>query len=161
MTISMTPEETARRAAEVMWAADPTSRGLGMEILSVGPGTATLAMTVGETMVNGHGSAHGGFVFALADSAFAFACNAAGETTVAAQCAITFLRPGRAGDRLVATAREVASSGRSGLYDVRVTRGAEDGEVVAEFRGHSRRVGGSFLDDTGLGDPGPGSARAT
>ena len=142
----MSPEETARRAAETLWAEDRASRELGMEIVSVGPGAATLAMTVREAMTNGHGTAHGGFIFALADSAFAFACNAGGETTVAAQCAITYLRPGRAGDRLVATAREVAVSGRSGIYDVRITREAAGGEeVVAEFRGHSRRVGGSFI----------------
>jgi acyl-CoA thioesterase len=147
MSPAATPEETARRAADAMWAADPASRGLGMDLLAVGPGTATLAMTVRETMTNGHGTAHGGFIFALADSAFAFACNSSGESTVAAQCAITFLKPGRAGDRLIATAREVATSGRSGIYDVRITReAAGDTEVVAEFRGHSRRVGGSFLD---------------
>jgi acyl-CoA thioesterase len=134
--------ETARRAADAMWAEDRASRDLGMEIVAVGPGTATLAMTVRPTMTNGHGTAHGGFIFALADSAFAFACNSYGETTVAAQCAVTYLRPGRAGDRLVATAREIARSGRSGIYDVRVTR---DAEVVAEFRGHSRTVGGSFI----------------
>jgi acyl-CoA thioesterase len=139
----MTPDETARRAAEVMWANDPASRELGMEVVSVGPGTAVLAMTVRETMVNGHGTAHGGFIFALADSAFAFACNSGGEATVAAQCAITYLKPGRAGDRLVATAREVALAGRSGIYDVRVARGEE---VIAEFRGHSRRIGGSFIE---------------
>ena len=139
----MRPDETARRAAEVMWANDPASRELGMEVVSVGPGAAVLAMTVRDTMVNGHGTAHGGFIFALADSAFAFACNSGGEATVAAQCAITYLKPGRAGDRLVATAREVALSSRSGIYDVRVARGEE---VIAEFRGHSRRIGGSFIE---------------
>lgn len=130
--------ETARRSAASMWAGDRASQGLGMELLEVGPGTAVLAMTVGPAMVNGHGTAHGGFIFALADSAFAFACNAYGEVTVAAQCAITYLRPGLAGDRLVATAREVARNGRSGIYDVRVARGEE---TLAEFRGHSRTLG--------------------
>lgn len=138
-----TPEQTARLAAETMWAADPASRGLGMELVAVGPGTATLAMAVTEAMTNGHGMAHGGFIFTLADSAFAFACNSHGQTTVAAQCSITFLRPGRLGDRLVAEAREVSRTGRSGLYDVRIS---VNGTAIAEFRGHSRQIGGSFLD---------------
>ncbi len=133
----------AERAAAAMWATDTASQALGMEILAVGPGTATLAMRIGETMLNGHGSAHGGYIFTLADSAFAFACNSYGETTVAAQCAITFIRPGTAGSRLVAEAREVSRSGRSGIYDVRVS---DAGGVVAEFRGHSRQIGGSFID---------------
>jgi acyl-CoA thioesterase len=138
------PEETARLSADTMWASDPASRGLGMELVAVGPGTATLAMTVTETMTNGHDTAHGGFIFSLADSAFAFACNSYGVVTVAAHCSITFIRPGRRGDRLVAEAREVSRSGRSGIYDVRVSAG---GATIAEFRGHSRTVGGSFIDD--------------
>jgi acyl-CoA thioesterase len=133
---------TARLAAETMWAGDNASRGLGMEIVDVGPGRATLAMTVTAAMTNGHDTAHGGFIFALADSAFAFACNAYGEVTVAAHCSITFIRPGRRGDRLVAEAREVSRAGRSGIYDVTVSAG---GVTIAEFRGHSRTVGGSFI----------------
>ena len=140
-----TAQETAELAARTMWANDRASRGLGMEIVSVGPGVATLAMNVGEAMTNGHGVAHGGFIFTLADSAFAFACNSYGETTVAAHCAITFIKPGRGGARLVASAREVSRSGRSGIYDVTVSC---EGETVAEFRGHSRTVGGSFVDET-------------
>ncbi len=138
-----TPQETAELAARSMWATDNASQWLGMEIVSVGPGVATLAMNVGEAMTNGHGAAHGGFIFALADSAFAFACNSYGETTVAAHCAITFIRPGRRGGRLEATARELSRVGRSGVYDVTVSC---EGEIIAEFRGHSRAVGGSFLD---------------
>jgi len=138
------PEETARLAADTMWASDAASRGLGMEIVAVGPGTATLAMTVTETMTNGHETAHGGFIFSLADSAFAFACNSYGVVTVAAHCAITFIHPGRRGDRLVAEAREVSRSGRSGIYDVRVSAA---GVTIAEFRGHSRTIGGSFIDE--------------
>jgi len=136
-------QETAERAARTMWASDHASQGLGIEIVSVGPGVATLSMTVGESMVNGHGAAHGGFIFALADSAFAFACNSYGETTVAAHCSISFVKPGRRGDRLLASAREISRSGRSGIYDVTVSR---DGETLAEFRGHSRTVGGSFIE---------------
>jgi acyl-CoA thioesterase len=93
-------------------------------------------------MLNGHGSAHGGYLFTLADSAFAFACNTYNERTVAAQCSITFLRPGQAGHRLIATAQEVARVGRSGIYDVRISDGED---IIAEFRGHSRTIGGSFL----------------
>ncbi|MDJ1158101.1 hydroxyphenylacetyl-CoA thioesterase PaaI [Chelatococcus sp. SYSU_G07232] len=136
-------EETARLAADTMWAGDNASRALGMEILGVGPGTATLAMTVTEAMTNGHGTAHGGFIFALADSAFAFACNSHGDVTVASHCDITFIRPGKRGDRLIATAREVSRAGRSGIYDVRVSA---DGVTIAEFRGMSRTVGGSFIE---------------
>ena len=136
-------QETAERAARTMWASDHASQGLGIEIVSVGPGVATLSMTVGESMVNGHGAAHGGFIFALADSAFAFACNSYGETTVAAHCSISFVKPGRRGDRLLASAREISRSGRSGIYDVTVSR---DGETLAEFRGHSRTVSGSFIE---------------
>ena len=128
----------AKRSADAMWAGDRASQGLGMEVLDVGPGTATLAMNVSDTMVNGHDTAHGGYIFTLADSAFAFACNSHGEATVAAHCSITFIRPGRRGDRLIAKAREVSRSGRSGIYDVQVS--AED-EIIAEFRGHSRSLG--------------------
>jgi acyl-CoA thioesterase len=141
--VALSPDETARRAAQVMWASDKASQALGMEIVSTGPGEAVLAMTISPEMTNGHGTAHGGFIFALADSAFAFACNSYGETTVAAHCSISYLRPGKAGHRLVAAAREVSRSGRSGIYDVRVS---SDGETVAEFRGHSRTIGGSFIE---------------
>ncbi len=139
---ALTRQEIARRAAQVMWASDKASQALGIEIVSTEPGEAVLAMTISPEMTNGHGTAHGGFIFALADSAFAFACNSYGETTVAAHCSISFIRPGKAGARLIATAREVSRSGRSGIYDVRVT---SDGETIAEFRGHSRTVGGSFI----------------
>jgi acyl-CoA thioesterase len=131
-------QELAKKSAEAMWAGDCASRELGMEIVDVGPGTATLAMTLSEAMVNGHDTAHGGYIFTLADSAFAFACNSYGEQAVAAHCSITFIRPGKRGDRLVATAREVSRAGRSGIYDVRVTA---NGETIAEFRGHSRSLG--------------------
>ena len=140
------PEETARLAAQRMWAGDEASRSLGMELLEVGPGTATLAMTLTGAMVNGHDIAHGGFIFALADSAFAFACNSHGEVTLAAHCSITFLRPAKAGDRLIATAREISRFGRSGIYDVEVRAG---GVTIAQFRGHSRTIGGSLVDGPG------------
>ena len=139
---TLTPDDLARACAEAMWQEDDASKGLGMEIVEIKPGQATLTMTVGPEMVNGQRIAHGGFIFALADSAFAFACNTHNERTVAAQGNITFIRPGKLGDRLVAAAREISRSGRSGIYDVRVTAGDA---VIAEFRGHSRTIGGTWL----------------
>jgi acyl-CoA thioesterase len=136
------PDDVARACAEAMWKDDDASQGLGMEILDVKAGQATLAMTVKPHMVNGHGIAHGGFIFLLADSTFAFACNSHNERAVAAQCNISFIKPGKLGDRLVATAKEISSTGRSGIYDVRVT---VDGVAIAELRGHSRTVGGAWI----------------
>ncbi len=121
-----------------MLAGDAASRGLGIAITGVAPGRATARMTVTPAMVNGHGIAHGGYVFLVADTAFAFACNTDGRTTVAAAAEVTFIAPGRAGDVLTAVAAERLLHGRSGIYDVTVTR--EDGTVVAEFRGHSRTL---------------------
>src|SRR3984893_11999171 len=139
---TLSPDDLARACADAMWKEDDASQGLGMEILQVKPGEATLTMTVKPHMVNGHGIAHGGFIFLLADSAFAFACNSHNERTVAAQCNITFIRPGKLGDRLIATAREISRTGRSGIYDVRVT---VDDTAIAELRGHSRTVGGAWV----------------
>jgi len=138
----LSPEDVARACAEAMWAEDDASKGLGMEIVEIGVGFATLAMTVRPDMVNGQRIAHGGFIFTLADSAFAFACNSHNDRVVAAQGQITFIKPGKLGDRLVATAREVTRGGRSGIYDVRVTSGDI---VIAEFRGHSRVIPGTWL----------------
>ncbi|MGC5585272.1 hydroxyphenylacetyl-CoA thioesterase PaaI [Ornithinimicrobium sp. W1665] len=129
-----------------MWAQDRASAHLGIELLDVGVeardgiplGRARTRMRVTGTMVNGHDIAHGGFVFALADSTFALACNATGRTTVAAGCDITYVAAGRLDDVLVAEARERITYGRSGITDVTVTR--EDGAVVAEFRGRSRAL---------------------
>jgi acyl-CoA thioesterase len=132
--------ETARRSADVMLGSDEASRALGIELVDVGPGRARMRMRVTETMVNGHAIAHGGLVFALADSAFAVACNSHGTVTVASGADITFVSPGRLGDVLVADAVEHARFGRSGLTDVTVTR-QDDGSVVALFRGRSRSLG--------------------
>src|SRR5471032_1634750 len=142
---ALSSDEIARACAEAMWKEDDASKCLGMEIVEVRPGHATLAMTVKPHMVNGQRIAHGGFIFALADSAFAFACNTHNERAVAAQGNITFIKPGKLGDRLVATAREISRSGRSGIYDVRVTA---DDAAIAEFRGHSRSIGGTWLQET-------------
>jgi acyl-CoA thioesterase len=139
---TLSPDDLARACAEAMWKEDKASRGLGMEILEVRAGEAVLTMTVKPHMVNGQGIAHGGFIFTLADSALAFACNSHNERAVAAQGNITFIRPGKLGDRLTATAREISRTGRSGIYDVRVTT---DDTAIAEFRGHSRTVGGTWV----------------
>jgi len=139
----VTPEETARRSAEAMWAGDRASTGLGMSLDGVGPGTATLSMTIRENMVNGHAIGHGGYIFTLADSAFAFACNSYNRSTVAAAAEIRFRRPTRLGDRLVATATERSREGRDGVYDVLVTVGDE---VVAVFVGRSKEIGGSLFE---------------
>lgn len=134
------PEEIARLSADEMWSGDEASRSLGMRLVSVAPGEAVVSMTVRADMVNGWGLCHGGLVASLADSAFAVACNSRGQVTVASGFDVTFLESGRLGDDLVATARERALRGRSGLYDVTVRR-SSDGAVVAEFRGRSRSLG--------------------
>jgi acyl-CoA thioesterase len=128
---------TTPTGAEAMFAADRATRALGMTVRELAPGRARLAMTVTDLMVNGHGITHGGFVFMLADSAFAGACNYPGTVTVAASASIVFLSPARAGDELEAVAQERQRSGRSGVYDVTVSCGDR---VVAEFRGLSRTL---------------------
>ncbi|QUX31349.1 hydroxyphenylacetyl-CoA thioesterase PaaI [Nocardiopsis akebiae] len=121
-----------------MFEADMASKNLGMRLVEASDGLAVVEMTVGPLMLNGHGIAHGGFVFTLADTAFACACNVdGGGVTVASGADVTFVAPAKEGDVLVATARERAVFGRSGLYDVTVRRGEE---VVAEFRGRSRTL---------------------
>ncbi|HEX5598386.1 MAG TPA: hydroxyphenylacetyl-CoA thioesterase PaaI [Micromonosporaceae bacterium] len=122
-----------------MFDLDVASRALGIELVSAGEGAAVARMRVTRAMVNGHAIAHGGYVFLLADTAFALACNSRGPVTVAAGAEITFVRPAREGELLVARAQERTLYGRSGIYDVTVTCGDE---VVAEFRGRSRAVRG-------------------
>jgi acyl-CoA thioesterase len=138
----LSPDDLARACADAMWKDDDASKGLGMEIVEIKAGEATLTMTVKPHMVNGQGIAHGGFIFLLADSAFGFACNSHNERAVSAQCNISFIRPGKLGDLLIATAREISRSGRSGIYDVSVTA---DATPIAELRGHSRTLGGTWV----------------
>ncbi|TDD00090.1 hydroxyphenylacetyl-CoA thioesterase PaaI [Nonomuraea deserti] len=121
-----------------MMDADTASAALGIELMELGEGRAVCRMTVTGQMINGHDLCHGGYVFLLADTAFACACNSHGPVTVAAGAEITFVSPARAGDELVATAAERTRYGRSGLYDITVSR--PDGQVVAEFRGRSREL---------------------
>ena len=139
----MTPQEIAEASARAMWNDDSASQRLGMSLDYIAPGQATLSMTITDTMSNGHGNAHGGYIFTLADSAFAFACNSYNQMAVAQHCSITYLIPGRLGDRLTATATETSRRGRSGIYDIRITN--QDGDHVAEFRGHSRTIKGTHL----------------
>lgn len=124
-----------RRVIDAMRRSDGAVEHLGIEVVSVSPGRARAEMTVAPEMTNGHAVAHGGMIFTLADTAFAYACNTVGEPTVARQCEITFLRPAEVGDRLVADAELRSRAGRAGIYDVSVRR--EGGDVVAELRGHS------------------------
>jgi acyl-CoA thioesterase len=131
-------QQVPRGPAAAMFAADQASRGLGMELLHVGPGTAVVQMRVALQMLNGHSIGHGGYVFMLADTAFACACNSDGAVTVASGADINFIAPVYEGDVLVATAVERDRYGRSGIYDVTVRRGDD---VVAEFRGRSRTLG--------------------
>jgi len=135
-----TPQEIAEQVRDGMWQNDRATQSLGMEVLAIGPGHATLAMAVRADMLNGHGTCHGGFISALADSAFAFACNSYNELTVASGFNIDFLAPGRLGDRLTARCVEMAKAGRTGVYDTEVSN--QRGERIAIFRGRSHTVKG-------------------
>lgn len=146
MSVSnLSPQALAEACAKAMWDEDNASRHLGMEILSVAPGKAAITMTITENMTNGVGTCHGGYMFTLADSAFAFACNTYNQRTVAQHCSVTFIAPALKGDRLTATAHEVLRKGRSGIYDIRITN--QEGEQIAEFRGHSRTIKGTHLPE--------------
>ena len=139
----MTPQQVAEAVRDLMLARDSASRALGMEVLAIAPGSATLAMTVREDMLNGFELCHGGLIATLADSAFAFACNSRNERTVASGFSIDIVAPGRPGDRLTATARELHRAGRTGVYDITV-RNQRD-ELVAEFRGKSYALKGKTI----------------
>ena len=134
----------ARAVADRMFANDRASRALGMAIVAVRPGFAELTMTVRADMVNGHAICHGGYVFTLSDSAFAFACNSYNFNTVAQGCAIEFLAPSREGDVLTARATERSLAGRTGVYDIEVTN--QRGEKIALFRGKSYRIKGHVIE---------------
>ena len=136
-------QETANKVADWMYENDPATRGFGMRIEQVGPGFARLRMTVRPDMLNGHKTCHGGIIFTLADSAFAFACNSGNALTVAQSCDIDFVNPAREGDELIATCEERFHRGRSGIYDTVVT--LVDGTIVAHFRGRSRTIGGELV----------------
>jgi acyl-CoA thioesterase len=136
----------ARACADAMWADDAASRALGIELVSVGPGRAVLAMSVSAAMVNWHNTCHGGYIYLLADTAFGYACNTHNQRMVAQHCSISYLNPVRRGERLTAHAIERQRQGRSGIYYVAGKR--DDGTVVAEFRGHGRIIEGTLVPIT-------------
>jgi acyl-CoA thioesterase len=143
MADAMTPQELANAATQAMWTRDNATHALGMTLVSVAPGHAVMRMTVRSDMVNGHHICHGGLIFTLADSAFAYACNSYNLNTVASACSIDFLAPAREGDVLEATAVERSTSGRTGVYDIEVkVLGAN---TVALFRGKSYRIKGEVI----------------
>ena len=143
--MSLSPQEIARKSADAMWARDDATKWLGATLENVGPGTAVTSMVVERHHTNGHDICHGGYIFTLADSAFAFACNSYNQIVVAQSNVITFAAPGKLGDRLTAKAVEVARFGRSGIYDVTVTD--QDGRLIAEFRGNSRVIKGQHFEE--------------
>ncbi|WP_375738340.1 hydroxyphenylacetyl-CoA thioesterase PaaI [Pseudomonas boanensis] len=133
----------AETCASALFERDAASQRMGMRLLSVAPGAARVGMSVRDDMVQGHGTCHGGYLFALADSAFAFACNTYNEATVAIGCSIDYVAPARLGDTLTAQAIEQSRSGRTGNYDVRIEN--QDGQLIALFHGKSYKVRGSVL----------------
>ena len=141
----MTPDERAKKAAEAMWQSDDASKWIGMELVDIKEASATLELTVQQHHCNGHGNCHGGIIYSLADSAFAFACNSRNQATVAQHNTLTYLAPGRLDDRLVARARETSLIGRTGIYDVEVTN--QNGEKIADFRGCSRTIKGQLFEE--------------
>ena len=139
----MTPQAVAEATRDAMWPKDRASIGLGLQVRAIGPGSATLSMVVREDMLNGHGICHGGFIALLADSAFAYACNAYNEVTVAAGFDMNLFTAARLGDVLTATAREVSKTSRTGVYDIDVVN--QNGQPVAAFRGRSHTMKGKPL----------------
>jgi acyl-CoA thioesterase len=138
-----TPQQIAEATREAMWANDRASKALGMQVTAIGPGTATLTMTVREDMLNGHDLCHGGLISTLADSAFAFSCNAYNEVTVASGFDVNIVAGARLGDVLTARAHEVSRAGRTGVYDITVSN--QRGETVAAFRGRSYAMKGKAV----------------
>ncbi len=141
----MTPKQRAEKSAEALWSNDKASRWLGMQIEVVDEGFACLSLKVESHHTNGHGICHGGVTYALADSAFAFACNSRNQTCVAQHNTMTYVAPANLGDQLIARAKEVSLTGRNGIYDVEVTN--QDGGVIAAFRGCSRSIRGTLFEE--------------
>ncbi|MEO6985480.1 MAG: hydroxyphenylacetyl-CoA thioesterase PaaI [Paralcaligenes sp.] len=140
------PQALAELSAQFMYDKDQATQGLGISLTKVGPGRASMQMTVRPDMLNGHQTCHGGFIFALADSTFAFACNSRNQATVASGCTIDYLAPGLLGDVLTADALEASLAGRTGVYDILVTN--QDGKRIALFRGRSYRIKGVVVGET-------------
>ncbi len=141
----MNAQDRADKCAELMWAGDEASKWLGLELQSVAPGKAVMTLKVESKHLNGHKICHGGYIFTLADSTFAFACNTYNQNTVAQTCSVSFVSPGKLGDELKAEAVEINRTGRSGIYDITVTN--QNSEVIAHFRGHSRTIKGQHFEE--------------
>jgi acyl-CoA thioesterase len=137
------PQATAEAVREGMYRRDRAAQLLGITVEAISPGTSICRMLVREDMLNGHATCHGGLIFTLADTAFAYACNACNRTTVALSCQVTFIAPAHQGDVLTARAGEQSRSGRTGVYDVEVRRA--DGTVLALFRGQAYEIRGAIV----------------
>jgi len=142
----MSAQEIAEKSSAGLDAKDAAARSLGIVVEAVSPGTAQLRMPITPDKLNGHGMCHGGLIFALADTAFAHACNSYNQRVVAQHCSVSFMAPGMPGDVLTAQAREVHHAGRSGIYDIEIRNCS--GEVIAQFRGHSRTIKGQYFEET-------------
>ncbi|QIB66778.1 hydroxyphenylacetyl-CoA thioesterase PaaI [Kineobactrum salinum] len=143
-------QQLAQACGAALWVGDKACQAHGIELQEITAGGAVMSMTVRDDMVNGHAICHGGFIFALADSSFAYACNSENFNTVAAGARIEFLAPARLGETLTARARQVIQRGRTGLYDVEVSN--QQGDVIALFRGNSHRIGGQLVATANSGD---------
>lgn len=139
-------QERAEKSAQAMWEADAASQDLGLSLVQVAPGQSRVSLRVEGRHLNGHGTCHGGIIFTLADTAFAFACNSYNQLTVGQAASISYIKPGQLDDTLTAEAREVSRNGRSGLYDISVRNQA--GDQIAEFRGQSRSIPGQHFEET-------------
>ena len=140
----LTGDELARACVDAMYSRDVASKSIGITIAEVREGFTRLNMPITAEMLNGHGICHGGFIFTLADTAFACACNTRNDSNLAQKCSIEYKRPARNGDRLTANAEQLSQDGRYGVYQVRVTD--QDDNLIALFEGHSCRVKGKLLD---------------
>ena len=144
----MTPQEIAKKSSAALDSNDTASHALGLVVTQIAPGFATVTMPITPDKLNGHGICHGGLIFALADTAFAHACNSYNQRVVAQSCSISFLAPGKTDTMLTATAREIHRARRSGIYDIEVS--SEAGEIIAQFRGQSRTIKGQHFEDPQL-----------
>ncbi|WP_432695630.1 hydroxyphenylacetyl-CoA thioesterase PaaI [Marinobacterium sp. YM272] len=143
---NLSPQQLAEACADAMYSRDRATKELGIKILHIAPGEAKLSMPVTEKMIQGHDSCHGGYIFTLADSTFAFACNTYDAVTVASGCSIEYVAPGKLGDLLTASAKEQSRGKRTGVYDIRIEN--QNGQLVALFRGKSYQIRGSLLGDS-------------
>jgi len=142
----LTAQQIAEKSSAALGAHDVSSQALGLQVVHISPGHAQVTMQVTQQMLNGHEICHGGLIFTLADTAFAHACNSYNQRVVAQTCSVSFLAPSKLGDQLTAKARELHRAGRSGIYDIEVTRAT--GEVIAQFRGHSRSIKGQHFEES-------------